>query len=338
MLLRTVYYELKPVLPRRLRLALRRVRATWLRRRCADVWPINQAAGRAPRGWPGWPYGADFAFVLTHDVEEARGLARCRAMAEFEMALGFRSAFNFVPEGDYDTPKALRTFLRAHGFEVGVHDLHHDGRLYRNQSRFQRSAEEINRYLSEWDAEGFRSAFMLHDLEWLKALNVGYDASTFDTDPFEPQPDGVNTIFPFTVARDDGTEYVELPCTLAQDSTLFIVLEETSVDIWKRKLDWIASRGGMALMNVHPDYISFDDADPAEYSSAHYREFLDYLRTRYANRYWQALPGEIAHYVRQLSPVTRRRSFHEVCRSVRGRDPVLCRQRHGATHGQYHRP
>ncbi len=302
MLLRTVYYELKPVLPRELRLALRRTRAKWLRRKHANVWPINEAAGRAPHGWSGWPGGADFAFVLTHDVEEARGLARCRALAEFEMALGFRSAFNFVPEGDYETPATLRNYLRAHGFEVGVHDLHHDGRLYRSKAGFQRNAQKINQYVTQWNADGFRSAFMLHDLDWLKALNVAYDASTFDTDPFEPQPDGVHTIFPFMVSRDDSTEYVELPCTLPQDSTLFIVLQETTIDIWKRKLDWIAARGGMALMNVHPDYIGLDAGrDAAEYSSTHYREFLDYLTTRYANRYWHALPSEIARYVRQLN-------------------------------------
>ena len=49
-------------------------------------------------------------------------------------------------------------------------------------------------------------------------------ASTFDTDPIEPQPDGVRTIFPFLVERPDGSSYVELPYTLAQDSTLFLVL------------------------------------------------------------------------------------------------------------------
>src|SRR3954470_5544518 len=101
MLLRTAYYELKPVMPLRLRLALRRGRARWLRRRCADRWPINETASAVPDGWPGWPGGAKFAFVLTHDVEERRGLDRCRSLAEMEIELGFRSAFNFVPEGDY---------------------------------------------------------------------------------------------------------------------------------------------------------------------------------------------------------------------------------------------
>jgi hypothetical protein len=42
--------------------------------------------------------------------------------------------------------------------------------------------------------------------------------------------------------------YVELPYTLPQDSTLFLVLRELNNDIWKHKLDWIAMNGGMALV------------------------------------------------------------------------------------------
>ena len=51
--------------------------------------------------------------------------------------------------------------------------------------------------------------------------------------------------------------YIELPYTLAQDSTLFILLQEQSAEIWRRKLDWVAEHGGMALVNVHPDYLTF---------------------------------------------------------------------------------
>jgi hypothetical protein len=302
MFLRDVYYELKPAIPRTLRLGLRRARARWLRRRTSDVWPIDEAAGRPPDAWPGWPNGAQFAFVLTHDVEEQRGLDRCRALADIETALGFRSAFNFVPEGDYRTPRDLRTHLEDHGFEVGVHDLHHDGKLYRTRNGFSDHARKINAYLSSWQAEGFRSAFMLHNLEWLKELNVSYDASTFDTDPFEPQPDGMRTIFPFVVGRDDATAFVELPCTLPQDSTLFVVLQEKTTDIWKEKLAWVAARGGLALMNVHPDYVSFDGASGAtEYSASLYREFLEHVRGRYQHCCWHALPRDVAAYVRQLS-------------------------------------
>jgi hypothetical protein len=297
---RNTYYLLKPAIPWRVRLALRRVHATRLKRRFSTSWPIDSAAGRPPEGWPGWPDGKQFAFVLTHDVEGRRGLERCCRLARLEIDLGLRSSFNFVPEGQYTMPKTVLRFLRRHGFEVGVHDLRHDGRLYRSRTRFSAAAQQINRYLREWSAVGFRSGFMFHDLRWLQDLDILYDTSTFDTDPFEPQPDGVQTIFPFWVPRPDGTGYVELPCTLPQDSTLFLVFQETSIDVWKRKLDWLAARGGLALLNVHPDYVNFDGRrTSSEYGVEFYTSFLDYVCERYGSQAWFALPRAVATYVRQ---------------------------------------
>ena len=299
MLLRDAYYLVKPAIPRRVRVAIRRSVATRRRRQVGGHWPIDDASGRTPESWSGWPDEKRFAFVLTHDVEGARGLNRCHRLAEMEIGLGFRSSFNFVPEGEYEVGAALRAFLNAHGFEVGVHDLHHDGKLYRSRKAFEQNAERINHYLKSWQAVGFRSAFMLHNLEWLQELDVLYDASTFDTDPFEPQPDGVHTIFPFRVAGTPSGGYVELPYTLPQDSTLFLVLGESSIDVWTRKLDWLAARGGMALVNVHPDYMSFDRQNGAsEYSAGLYEQFLTYVKERYAREAWFALPREVAAYVR----------------------------------------
>jgi hypothetical protein len=296
--LRDVYYLVKPAVPRPVRAALRSSLATRVRRRAAGSWPICAEAGRTPASWPGWPGGKRFAFVLTHDVEGSRGLDRCRSLATLEMDFGFRSSFNFVPEGEYETPQSLRSFLNDRGFEVGVHDLHHDGKLYRSRKTFDRHATRINHYLKMWDAVGFRSGFMLHELDWLHQLNVSYDASTFDTDPFEPQPDGMNTIFPFWVSRG-VSGYVELPYTLPQDSTLFLVLREQAIDVWIRKLDWIAERGGMALVNVHPDYVSFNRTPGrSEYNVEFYEGLLTYVRTRYANDAWFALPRDIARHVR----------------------------------------
>jgi hypothetical protein len=301
-----LYYVVKPALPQALRLKVRHVMASRQRRRYVDTWPIDPQSAAVPVGWPGWPGEKTFAFVLTHDVEGPRGLGRCRALADMEMRLGYRSSFNFVPEGQYQVPDDLRAWLGERGFEVGVHDLHHDGSLYRSHSRFRQQAHDINRYLRSWDAVGFRSGFMFHNLEWLQDLNVLYDASTFDTDPFEPQGDGVGTIFPFWVVRPDGTGYVELPYTLPQDSTLFLVLGESGNDLWKRKLDWLATNGGMALVNVHPDYMSFDGRRRAtEFSARLYEDFLHYARERYAAHAWFALPRDVAGHVRAALPVHR---------------------------------
>jgi hypothetical protein len=305
MLLRDAYYVAKPAIPRSVRLAVRRAMARRRLRSAGSFWPIDARTGSTPDGWPGWPGGKRFAFVLTHDVEGTRGRDRCRQLAELEMALGFRSSFNFVPEGEYETPRSLREFLTTRGFEVGVHDLHHDGKLYRSREAFLRSAARINGHLASWEAVGFRSAFMLHNLEWLHALNVLYDASTFDTDPFEPQPDAAGTIFPFWVGRSGGPGrtggpggYVELPYTLAQDSTLFLILQERGIDIWTRKLEWVAAHGGMALVNVHPDYMTFDGGRSAgEYDAALYREFLEHAIRQYGNDAWFALPGDVARHV-----------------------------------------
>lgn len=298
-LLRTCYYLLKPYLPWSLRVSLRRIRAKRRRRMFAATWPINPAAGQPPPRWRGWPKGKSFAVVLSHDVEGEKGVARCEQLAEVERSLGFRSSFNFIPEGEYRVSAALRARLEAGGFEVGIHDLKHDGKLYSSEAVFNNHAQGINQYLREWNVVGFRSGFMHHNLDWLRRLNVLYDSSTFDTDPFEPQPDGMGTIFPFwVVGKQPAGGYVELPYTLVQDFTLFIVLQERTTDLWKRKVRWIAERGGMALVNVHPDYVCFDGSPRAgEFSVELYREWLQDLAATYRDAYWAALPREVAQFV-----------------------------------------
>jgi hypothetical protein len=302
--MKSIYYFLKPAIPWRLRMTLRRVVASRLRRKYRTSWPINEPASRKPQGWPGWPGGKQFAFVLTHDVEGLRGLKRSGKLAAMDQTLGFRSSFNFVPEGEYRLPHDLRAFLIEQNFEVGVHDLHHDGSLYRSHSSFKSQAKKINQYLKSWEAVGFRSGFMFHNLRWLQELNILYDASTFDTDPFEPQPDGVETIFPFWVPGSDSTGYIELPYTLPQDSTLFILLQEKTIDVWTKKLEWIAAQGGMAMVNVHPDYINFDGRmSTSEYSAELYESFLKHVVSRYSNICWFALPREIAQFVSTFKPL-----------------------------------
>jgi glycosyltransferase involved in cell wall biosynthesis len=376
MLLRRLYYNCKPFIPRRVRLAAKRTFARHVLKTCGSVWPSDESAGRPPAGWPGWPEGKQFAFVLTHDVEGQRGLDRVKQLAEVELSLGFRSSFNLIPEGDYQVPAALRTWLTDRGFEVGVHDLHHDGKLYASRENFRRKAEKINQYLKDWNAVGFRSGFMLRNLDWLGDLNIQYDGSTFDTDPFEPQPDGAGTIFPFWVPKptptkpsDSGfslraaalkgegmedrgqrtedeeqleylsglrsplsgpdgsssascappsapssTGYVELPYTLAQDSTLFLLLGETTPDIWLKKLAWVAERGGLAMLIVHPDYIRLpgEPVSSQTFPIEIYRQFLQHVRDHYIDRAWHVLPRQVAAYAAEHKESLRRKQ-RRVC-------------------------
>jgi hypothetical protein len=312
MLRNRVYYRLKPFIPRAVRTAVRRRLASRLRGSIADIWPIMPGSEQPPANWPGWPHGKKFAVVLTHDVESAVGLRKCRELMQLDLEFGFRSSFNLVPEGNYNVPSELREELASHGFEVGIHDLRHDGRLFASRREFSRKAMRINGYLRDWNATGFRSGFMLHKLDWLHELDIQYDASTFDTDPFEPQPEGRHTIFPFWVphrianhespvtnhSADSRPGYVELPYTLPQDSTLFLLLREQTIDIWLRKLDWIAKHGGMALVNIHPDYLSFDGAveTDSQYPCSRYKAFLEYLHKQYEGAFWNETPREVAQF------------------------------------------
>jgi hypothetical protein len=176
---------------------------------------------------------------------------------------------------------------------------------------------------------------MYHNLDWIGDLDIQYDSSTFDTDPFEPQPDGVGTIFPFwvplnpqhptlntelkdsrlntqhltlnTELKDSrlntqhltlNTGYVELPYTLPQDHTLFVIMGEKNIDIWKKKLDWIAEHGGMALLITHPDYMNFEEKKDGigEYPITYFTGFLEYIKNEYKDQYWNALPKDIADF------------------------------------------
>jgi hypothetical protein len=242
-LLIAAFYLLKPLIPRSLQLALRRAVVRRKRTRVGRVWPIDEMAGAPPTDWPGWPQGKRFAFVLTHDVDTAGGQRKCLDLMRLEQKHGFVSSFNFVPSR-YETSPEIRFLLADNGFEVGVHGLHHDGNYYRSREKFRERVVQINRYLREWNAVGFRTPCMFHNLEWIRDLDILYDASTFDTDPFEPQPDGMGTIYPFRVGGGGRRGYIELPYTLPQDFTLFILMREADIGIWKRKLAWIAEKGG----------------------------------------------------------------------------------------------
>jgi peptidoglycan/xylan/chitin deacetylase (PgdA/CDA1 family) len=217
---------------------------------------------------------------------------------KIEEELAFRSSFYFVPKR-YAVSSDLRKHLTTNGFEVGVHGLYHDGKLFSSRKLFQERAVLINQYLQDWETGGFRSPAMHYNLEWMHDLQLQYDSSTLDTAPFEPHPVGIGTIFPFLVSGTPAQQgYIEVPCTLPEDFTVFILLKEKTIETWKEKLDWIVERGGMALLITHPDYMNFGGhrLGLEEYPAEYYKEFLSYVKGKYEGRYWHALPREVAQF------------------------------------------
>jgi peptidoglycan/xylan/chitin deacetylase (PgdA/CDA1 family) len=171
--------------------------------------------------------------------------------------------------------------LKQRGFEIGVHGLKHDSTLFTSQAGFEKQVTKINHYIQDFQADGFRSPYTHRNPEWMQSLDMEYDSSFFDTDPFEPMPGGTMSIWPFTIGR-----FLELPYTMPQDCTLFNVLGKESTAIWQEKIAFIKKCNGMALMLVHPDYSGKGAA------WQHYADFLQDVRA--AGDYWHALPREAA--------------------------------------------
>ena len=297
-LLRRCYYLLKPVLPRPLVHRLRQLHSPSARTGFPLGWPIEDRyvrfqwevmrqlldiTGQRSMYYQNfWPYGRQFAFVLTHDVETEEGQAYVREVADLDESYGFHSSFNFVPER-YQLDHGLIADLRERGFEIGVHGLRHDGKLFLSETEFIRRVGPINGYLKELGAVGFRSPLTMRNPEWMQALEIEYDLSFFDTDPFEPMPGGTMSIWPFAIGR-----FIELPYTIAQDCTLTVVLGETTPRLWLKKVDFIERYRGMVLVNTHPDYLS----NPVIRKV--YAEFLQAMQCR--DGYWHALPRDVARW------------------------------------------
>lgn len=233
-----------------------------------------------------WPDKHEMSCVLTHDVETQEGMRRIFELAELEEEYGLRSAWNIIPY-KYEVDPGMIRELKNRGHEVSVHGFNHDGRLFESRSVFESRTPGINAAIEQYDAQGFRAPMVHRNLLWLQDLDIDYDASCFDVDPFQAMPGGVGGVWPFFAGK-----FVELPYTLPQDHTLFVALGQDSPDIWIEKFEWISRLRGMALLVTHPDYLNTAPRLDA------YRQFLEYIVAQ-RSRAWLALPAEVAKWWRQ---------------------------------------
>ena len=82
-----------------------------------------------------------------------------------------------MPESRYEVTKEYLDSLRKRGFEVSVHDLNHDGYLFRNRKEFLSRAKKINAYGKQFGTSGFRAGALYRNQLWFDALQFSYDMS-----------------------------------------------------------------------------------------------------------------------------------------------------------------
>lgn len=231
-----------------------------------------------------WPDQHQMSVVLTHDVESQYGLGLVEKLASLEEQYGFRSAWNVVPY-KYDVDAGLLTDLKSRGHEISIHGYNHDGRLFESHRMFDRRTGPINDAIEEYGSVGFRAPMVHRNLEWMQAVEIDYDSSCFDVDPFQAMPGGVGGPWPFFAGK-----FVELPYTLPQDHTLLISLGESTPRVWIDKLALLRSLAGMAMLITHPDYL--DTPQRLEV----YERFLEHLAEQ--SGCWFALPHQVASWWR----------------------------------------
>ena len=296
---RRTYYAVRPVLPRPVQIGLRRAFSRLQARTVFPRWPVEpalhdlvdlvlqraaDAAGEPVASIAPWPRGHTWALVLTHDVETSHGRDAIEQVRAVEAPLGLRSAWNLVPER-YEVPDSLVERLKAAGCEVGVHGLRHDGRDLDAWDTRESRLPEMQRWARRWGSTGFRSPATHRVWEAMPKLGFAYDSSYPDTDPFEPMAGGCCSWLPFF-----NRDMVELPITLTQDHTLFVILRRDE-SLWREKVEFLRARGGMVLVIVHPDYMLEEGRLDA------YRRLLESLHDD--REVWTALPSEVADWWRR---------------------------------------
>ena len=306
-LLGRAYYFARPLLPVKVRRHLQRARLISWRDLTFPQWPVDctvdntladmlllsrraHRVERIPFIWF-WPEGASGAAVVTHDVETASGRDASATLMDIDDSFGIKAAFEVVPEKRYEVTPAYIESIWNRGFEVAVHDLNHDGHLFRDRETFLQRAAKINTYGKHFHAEGFRAAVLYRNQEWFDALDFSYDTSVPNVAHLDPQRGGCCTVMPYFVGK-----LVELPVTATQDYSLFHILNEYSIDLWKRQIELILGNHGLINVIIHPDY----SVPPRE--RAVFEALLSHLATlREESGVWTALPKDVARWWKQRS-------------------------------------
>jgi hypothetical protein len=305
--IRKFYYLIRELLPAKARRQLQRIYFQDWHKLPFPSWPVDftvddlheeflrllmeaSSLKKVPFIWF-WPEGAPNGLMMTHDVETPAGRDFTAQLMDLDDSRGIRASFQVIPEKRYEVSDEYVGEIRNRGFEFNVHDLNHDGRLYRERKEFERRAEKINGYLRQYNTRGFRAGSMYRNQDWYDVFDFSYDMSVPNVAHLEPTRGGCCTVMPYFVGK-----ILELPLTLAQDYSLFHIMNDYSIALWKQQLTLLRSRNGLMSFITHPDYLIDRRARTV------YESLLDCLREMISReKIWNPCPGEIDHWWRARS-------------------------------------
>lgn len=305
--IRKFYYLTRDCLPVSVRRQLQKVYFHDWKQLPFPAWPVDvtvdrlheealrslmEASGtkRTPFIWF-WPEGAPSCLIMTHDVETSTGRDFTSQLMDLDDRHGLKASFQVIPEKRYKVLDQYVAEIRRRGFEFNIHDLNHDGHLYREREEFLRRAAKINTHVHRYGSQGFRAGAMYRNQEWYDAFEFSYDMSVPNVAHLEPMRGGCCTVMPYFVGK-----ILELPLTLVQDYSMFHILNDYSISLWIQQLALIRKRNGLMSFITHPDYLIERRARKV------YEALLDHLTQMIKReRVWATLPGEVDRWWRARS-------------------------------------
>jgi Polysaccharide deacetylase len=306
-LIRKSYYFVRGLLPVSVRRHLQRAYFSGWQQLPFPAWPVDftvdtlhqellklsmeaRSVRKVPFIWF-WPEGAPNCLIMTHDVETSAGRDFTPQLMDLDKSYGIKASFQVIPEKRYEVPDGYVQEIRSRGFEFNIHDLNHDGHLYKERREFLRRAKRINEYVQRFNSCGFRAGSMYRNPDWYDAFEFSYDMSVPNVAHLEPKRGGCCTVMPFFIGG-----IVELPLTTTQDYSLFHILNDYSIDLWKTQLELIRQRNGLMSFITHPDYLITHRERKV------YESLLNYLQEMIAReKIWAPLPREVDRWWRARS-------------------------------------
>lgn len=286
----TVFYAVKPLIPRRAQVVAPRIRARRILHRLGGD-PLPRMPAQ-PLGFP-WPDGAKAAAIVTHDVELDPRQHDVRALTRVEEQFDITSCWNFVVRR-YRVDTALIAALRAEGHEVGVHGVYHDGKKYDSETERSTARMPCPGASGDHGASGIRLGRRrlpqsLSPLRPRDAQHGSVRVGLLDAGlgPISAEAGRLQQLCAIHAQRALCRAAGHAPAGLH-------TVRGAEVHRHRRgckQIDFIHSIGGLINVIVHPDYML--TAARLEL----YRQLLAHLRDK--DQLWLTSPSAVAHWTRE---------------------------------------
>lgn len=202
----------------------------------------------------GWPGGAQYPLLMTHDIDTREGMKRAGAVLDDMVAIGLKPCFFLVGQG-YDWDPGFCSAVRQAGGEIALHGDTHDNRIaYETPERIAARLDSCRDIVEEQQIRGFRAPSLLVSDNLYSQLRdrFEWDSSVPDTDrdTLVGPRRGCGTVFPFHRA---GT--LVLPTTMPADDRLLLLGMRglDLLDVLRRKWKHVRQVGGLCHFLTHPE-------------------------------------------------------------------------------------